>query len=154
MNTFTLGVRNAFRNSVRSVSIIFILGLSIGLCLVMLIANQAVKQKISDVKSAVGTTIMISPAGFSGFSQVNNALTTDSLAKVKALPHVSGLVETVTDRMTTEGAAALPFGREGDSTSNATTSLTSPVKLNSDGNGGFSAGGGGGRLFIAGGGNL
>lgn len=146
MNTFTLGVRNAFRNSIRSVSIICILGLSIGLCLVMLIANQAVRQKISDVKSAVGTTIMISPAGFNGFSQVNNALTTDSLAQVKSLPHVASLVETLSDRMTTEGAAALPFGR--DSNSNATTSLTSPIKLNSDSFGGR------GRLFVAGGGDL
>lgn len=156
MNTFTLGLRNAFRNTIRAVSIMVILGLSIGLCLVMLIAHQAVRSKITQVKDAVGNTITISPAGFNGFSDVNNALTTTNLAKVKALPHVVSLDETLTDRLTTIGSPqpTFGFGRNGDTTSNAQTSLTSPVELNSDGNGGFSAGGGGMRLFIAGGGSL
>lgn len=155
MNTYILGVRNAFRNTVRSASIIVILGLSIGLTLVMLIAHQAVGQKVSQVKTAVGNTITISPAGFGGgFSQVSNALSASDLNKVQTLPHITNVTETLSDRLTTIGSAQPDFGRFGGDTSNATTSLTSPVKLNSDGNGGFSDGGGRMRLFIAGGGSL
>ena len=144
MNTFTLGVRNAFRNTIRSVSLMVILGLSIGLCLVMLIAHQAVQQKIADIKSSVGNTITISPAGFNSFSQANNALTTTALSKVASIGHITRLSENLTDRLTTIGSTAPSFGRNDTSNSNATTSLTSPVTLNTDGTGG-------GRIFISGG---
>lgn len=128
MNTLTLGVRNAFRNSVRTGSLIIILGLSIGLCLVMLIAYQAVGAKISQVKASIGNTINISPAGFSSFSDANNGLTTDQLSKVKALAHVATLTETLSDRLTTEGSAS--FGPDQNA---GTTSLQSPVKLGENG---------------------
>lgn len=149
MNTFTLGLRNAFRNSVRTISLVVILGLSIGLCLVMLIAHQAVGQKIADVKSSIGNTITIAPAGFNNFSDANNALSTSDLSKVQALPHVSSVTENLTDRLTTIGAAQPSFGRfGGDSTSdsNAQTSLTSPVTIDTSGRGG--------RFFVNGGGSL
>ena len=76
MNVVSRGIRNAFRNITRSASIIVILGLAIGLSLVMVIARQAVSNKINSVNSLVGNTINITPAGFSSFSSVNNALTT------------------------------------------------------------------------------
>ncbi len=151
MNTFTLGVRNAFRNIVRTISIVTILGFSIGLCLVMLIARQAVGSKIADVKSSIGTTITIAPAGFTNFSQANNALTTDTLDAVRTLPHISSLAENLTDRLTTIGANQPSFGRFSDDTSsNAQTNLLSPVTLNTDGAGGDR----GFRIFVHGGGSL
>src|SRR5476651_1078772 len=110
MNVLTRGVRNAFRNQIRTFSIVVILGLSIGLSLAMLVAHQAVGQKISDVKSSVGNTITIAPAGFSGFSQVNNSLTTAQMDKVKTLSHVATLTETLTDRLTTIGSTQPSFG--------------------------------------------
>lgn len=127
MNPFTLGIRNAFRNIVRASSICIILGLSIGLCLVMLIAHEAVGAKIAQVKSSVGNTITITPAGFSNFSDANNALTASQLQKVSSLPHVSSLTENLTGRLTTDGTQS--FSRGGDS--GGTTSLTSPVTLGS-----------------------
>lgn len=155
MNAFSRGVRNAFRNQVRTLAIVLILSLSIGLSLVMLIAHQAVGQKIKDVKSSVGNTITIQPAGFNPLSQANNALTTNSLSKVRSLPHVTSLTETLTDRLTTIGSAQPegPFGNT-SSNSNNQTSLKSPVKLNNNGNGTFSSGNGGTQLFISGGGSL
>ena len=149
MNFITLGIRNAFRNSVRSAAIILILGISIGLSLIMLIAHQAVTNKISSIKSSIGNTISIAPAGFSAFSQANNSLTTSQLTKVKALPHVTGLVETLTDRLTTAGQTSPFSGFGGQSASTNPTNLISPVTLNSIGGGSF----GGGR-FISGGGQL
>ena len=41
MNAVSRGVRNAFRNATRTTSIILILGLTIGLSFVMLIAHRA-----------------------------------------------------------------------------------------------------------------
>ena len=51
MNVVSRGIRNAFRNITRSASIIVILGLAIGLSLVMVIARQAVSNKINSVNS-------------------------------------------------------------------------------------------------------
>ena len=151
MNTFTLGLRNAFRSSVRAVSIMVILGLSIGLCLIMLIAYQAVGAKIADVKSSIGNTITISPAGFNTFSQANNALTASDLEKVRSLAHITNLTEVLTDRLTTIGSVQPSFGKfGGDTNSNAQTSLASPVTLNSGGESGDR----GFRVFVNGGGSL
>jgi len=151
MNTFTRGVRNAFRNQIRTFSIVVILGLSIGLALAMLLAHQAVEQKINSVKSSVGNTITIAPAGFSAFSQANNALTTSQLSKVSSLAHVTKLTETLTDRLTTIGSAQPTFnfgGNSSSSNSNNQTSLTSPVTFNTNNSGT------GPRLFVSGGGSL
>ena len=42
MNNVSRGVRNAFRNGIRTISIVLILALAIGLALAMLVARQAV----------------------------------------------------------------------------------------------------------------
>ena len=98
MNVVTRGIRNAFRNTIRTFSIVVILGLSIALALSMLIARQAVGDKIDSVKSSVGNTISISPAGYNAMSDANNALTTSDLAKVKTIDHVSSVTENLTGR--------------------------------------------------------
>ncbi len=102
MNTLTRGFRNAFRNSIRSFSIIVILGLSIGLALAMLVARSAVQDKITSVKSSIGNTITISPAGARGFQGGGEALTNDELSKVRSVAHVTGTLETLSDRLTSE----------------------------------------------------
>jgi len=97
MNGLMRGVKNAFRNKVRTVSIVLILGLSMGLALSMLIANQAVTDKIESVKSSIGNTVSISPAGARGFEGGGDPLTSDDLAKVSALDHVSSVIKTLSD---------------------------------------------------------
>lgn len=156
MNVATRGIRNAFRNATRTLSIVIILGLSIGLSMVMLIAHQAVDTKIATTLRSIGNTITIAPAGFVMGSDANNALTTSQLDKVQKLAHVTRLTETLRDHLQTEGTTSkpqLPPGAQAkeigpDSSSNASTNLKSTVKLNS--NGGSSGGGG---MFIAGGPN-
>lgn len=150
MNTVTRGFRNAFRNAIRTTSIVIILGISIGLALTMFIAHQAVTNKINQVKGQVGNTITITPAGFSGFSTVNNSLTTAELAKVSTIDHVTNVDESTTDRLTTIGSSTPSFGGfGGQSSSNANTnnqtSLTSPVTIGT---------GAGSHFFIQGGGSL
>jgi putative ABC transport system permease protein len=101
MNVITRGIRNAFRNVIRTFSLVVILGLSIGLSLAMLVAYQAVGKKIDTVKASVGNTVSVSPAGVRGFDGGGNALTGAQLAKVKSLAHVTGVNESLNDRLTT-----------------------------------------------------
>jgi putative ABC transport system permease protein len=100
MSVLARGVRNAFRNSVRTFSIIVILGLSVGLALTMLLARHAVQTKIDSVQSSIGNTVTISPAGVRGADGGGDALTGTQLAKVKAMPHIVALTETLNDRLT------------------------------------------------------
>ncbi len=134
MNVVTRGVRNAFRNSVRTGSIVIILGLSIGLAIAMLAARQAVNNKIESVKSSVGTTINISPAGFHGFEGGGTPLTADELSKVAATTHVTSVTQMLTDRLTSDntnlesaieaGSLGQRFGG-GDAPANTNTSSSS-----------------------------
>jgi putative ABC transport system permease protein len=151
LNTVSRGIRNAFRNSIRTFSIVLILGLSIGLSLSMLVARAAVANKITSVKSSIGNTITIAPAGVQGFQGGGDLLTTDQLSKVRNLAHVTALTEVLTDRLTTDNTnlrsaiEAGSFGRRSagnsgigfagprfganDGESGATRTFTPPVML-------------------------
>jgi len=100
MSVLARGVRNAFRNGIRTLSIVVILGLSVGLALTMLLARHAVQTKIDSVQSSIGNTISVSPAGVRGFEGGGDALTVDQLGKVKAMPHIVAVTETLNDRLT------------------------------------------------------
>lgn len=101
MNIVTRGIKNAFRNGVRTFSIVIILGLSIGLALSMVIARQAVNDKITSVKSSIGNTVSVSPAGAQGFEGGGSPLTTDQVASLTSLSNVTAVVSTLQDRLTT-----------------------------------------------------
>lgn len=146
MNTIMLGARNAFRNITRAVSIVIILGLVIALSMIMLISYQAVNAKIKDVMSSIGNTISIKPAGFSSFSQVNNALSTTQLSQVKGLKNVVAVNEYLTDRLKNTSSQS-GFGRTNNNIGN--TNLQSPITFNLNKRTKRSR-----RLFIAGGGSL
>ncbi len=102
MNVVSRGIRNAFRNSIRTFSIVIILGLSIGLSLAMLVARASVQDKIASVKSSIGNTITISPAGSRGFEGGGEPLTTDQMSKVSQTANVTSVLELLSDRLTTE----------------------------------------------------
>lgn len=121
MNGLARGVKNAFRNKIRTVSIVLILGLSMGLALSMLIANQAVSQKIEAVKTSIGNTVSISPAGARGFEGGGDPLTSEDVTKVSSLDHVSSVTKTLSDRVTTENSnlqSAVDAGSLGQRNSN------------------------------------
>lgn len=100
MSVVTRGMRNAFRNPIRTVSIVLILGLSVGMALAMLVARQAVTNKIDSVKSSVGNTVSVSPAGARGFEGGGNALTADQISKLSTLSHVTSVDSSLSDRLT------------------------------------------------------
>jgi putative ABC transport system permease protein len=123
------GIKNTFRNSIRAVAIVIILGLSIALALVMLLSMKAVDSRITQVKHDVGNKITVRAAGFRGFEGGGNPLTAANVVKVARTPHVVTAVPVVTDRLRNENSVGNggPGGFSGQSTSNTTTSLTSPI---------------------------
>lgn len=107
MNAVTRGFRNAFRNMIRTFSIVIILGISVGLSLSMLVARQAVADKITTVKSSIGNTISVSPAGARGFEGGGEALTVEQMNSISKISNVSSLTQTLNDRLTTENTSLI-----------------------------------------------
>jgi putative ABC transport system permease protein len=68
----------------------------------MLAARHAVDEKILNVKSQVGNTISISPAGVRGFEGGGTALTTEMLDKIANVANVTSVTKTLSDRLTTD----------------------------------------------------
>lgn len=102
MNVVTRGIRNAFRNGIRTFSIVVILGISVGLTLSMLVARSGVEQKIESVKSSVGNTISISPAGARGFEGGGTALTSTQATKVADVAHITNVTSSLSDRLNSD----------------------------------------------------
>ena len=100
MSFIIRGAKNAFRNGVRTVSIVIILAVSIGLALTMLLARQAVEAKITSIKSSIGNIINVSPAGSRGFGGGGNPLTQSQVESISSLPHVVGVTESLQDQLT------------------------------------------------------
>lgn len=92
MSALIRGVKNSVRNPVRTVSVVILLGVAMAFALSLLLANQAVKTKLSELKSSGATALTVSPAGQSfgpGSSSGGEPLTNDMYSKVKGLEHVS-----------------------------------------------------------------
>jgi putative ABC transport system permease protein len=104
MNVFSRGVRNAFRNGIRASAIIGMLGLSIGLSLAMLLANQAIGQKIASVQKTVGNTITVAPAGIRGFQGGGDPLSASDITKIKQVSHVTSVDQTLSDRLSSDNS--------------------------------------------------
>ncbi len=100
MGVVVRGAKNAFRNPIRTLAVVVILGLSIGLSLVMLLAERAVTDRIAAVQASIGNIVTITPAGSQGFEGGGEPLTGTQLAAVGALPHVVSVHETLLDRLT------------------------------------------------------
>jgi putative ABC transport system permease protein len=86
-------VRNAFRSPARTMAIVGILGLSVGLSFVMLVGHKSIQNKINATLASVGNTVRITPAGYAAGSTATRYLTTAQLSKVARLPNVAGLDE-------------------------------------------------------------
>jgi putative ABC transport system permease protein len=101
MNSFTRGIRNAFRNIIRTGSVVVILAISIGLALIMLISLFAVNDRIDSVRTSVGNTVNVSPAGIRGFQGGGELLTQADADTIASLGHVSAVEQSFNARLTT-----------------------------------------------------
>jgi hypothetical protein len=137
MTTVGRGIRNAFRNATRTVSIIFILGLAIGLALVMLIAHRSVSDKVASTLSSIGNTVTIGPPGYSAGGPLGKHLTAAELAPVAHLRGVTGIDESLNGAANTLGATHNPCPKgarchssgAGRTVKLGSTSLKSPMSL-------------------------
>jgi putative ABC transport system permease protein len=93
----------------------------------MLLANQAVKDRLQNVKSQVGTTILVNPAGSRDFQGGGEPLTTGDLAKVSSLAHVASVSETLNLTATTIGSETGNFKAFGGGQKMGETSLESSI---------------------------
>ncbi|MGB7103245.1 MAG: FtsX-like permease family protein [Acidimicrobiales bacterium] len=159
MNSLRRGIRNAFRNSMRTVGVIVILAVAIAISISMLIARDAVNTKINSVRASTGNTITVSPKGFFGFSGGGTPLTTTEINGLLNLKNVTAVQESLSEELSTKDTSLTSptpsgslgqqfggFGGGGGSSSGSTT-FTIPVRLigtNSPGNalvGGANGGG-------------
>jgi putative ABC transport system permease protein len=129
------GIKNAFRNGVRSISVILILSIAIGMTLIMFMSLQAVQGKIDSVKSSIGNTITVSPAGVRGFEGGGTLLTAQNVTDITALSHVASTTSILSDRLSQPGSAQPNRNGSTDTTvATNTTNLTSPITPGSFGN--------------------
>ncbi|MBI4090068.1 MAG: ABC transporter permease [Candidatus Kerfeldbacteria bacterium] len=124
MSAVSRGTKNVFRNPIRTFAVVIILGLSLGTVVVMLAAQAVVDQRISEVKSNIGNTITVSPAGARGFLGGGEPLKPEQAETVKALANITSVDATIDAQM-------VP---------NTDTTLQSPIEAGT-------LGGRGGRIF-------
>lgn len=138
MNVVARSVGNAFRNKVRSGAVVVILAVAIGLALSMLVANQAVAGKITELKSSVGNALTINPAGARGFQGGGEPLTSADVETAAAAEHVSAVIPSLSVQLNNEDAAAAGQVRGGPGSgrggASGTTSLESAVEPGTLGN--------------------
>ncbi len=95
MNALTRGVRNTFRNPLRTLAVTAILGISLGLVVVMLAARSAVTTRITEVKQSIGNTVTVSPAGARGFIGGGEPLTQAKVDELAGLSNVTSVDATI-----------------------------------------------------------
>ncbi|MCU1572239.1 MAG: multidrug transporter substrate-binding protein [Micrococcaceae bacterium] len=142
MSVLARSVGNAFRNRIRSGAVVVILAVAIGLALSMLVANQAVADKVTALKASVGNNLTVNPAGARGGQGGGEPLTAADIAKAAAVEHVTGVTGTLALRLANASAAtsgssttaAGPGGGPGGPATSGTTSLTSAVEPGTLGN--------------------
>src|SRR4051794_41911717 len=103
MSVTARGVKNAFRNTIRSISITAILALTIALALVMLLSLKAVQARIDDVKGSVGNTLTVTPAGARGFPGGGEPPTPGPIAQNERAPHAKAGTSPLADPGVTAG---------------------------------------------------
>jgi len=128
MGIISRGIKNAFRNGTRTVSVIFILAISVSLALIMLLSLKTVQEKIASVKSSFGNTITVSPAGMRGFEGGGTLLTSKDFSDIKSLDHIQSVTTILSGRLTTIGSdsSASPFFHSQNNNSVGQTSLSAP----------------------------
>ncbi|MDQ0078758.1 ABC transporter permease [Arthrobacter oryzae] len=118
MSVLARSVGNAFRNKVRTGAVVAVLAVAISLALSMLVANQAVAAKVTELNASVGTVLTVNPAGGQGFEGGGEPLTAEQAATAAAVPNVSSVVGTKALRLrnATEAAAQSAAGTQGAGT--------------------------------------
>jgi len=137
MGIINRGIKNAFRNNVRTFSIIVILSISIAMALVMFMSLKTVNSKIDSVKSNIGNFLTISPAGIRGFEGGGELLTSDDTAKISQISGVSAVASTLMDHLSSTNTNLQPaqdagsFGKRQQREESGSTTTKPPADASS-----------------------
>lgn len=141
MGAIRRGVKNAFRNTTRTVGIVLVLAAAFALAISMFVANQAAGERVKTATSSLGTTIEVTPAGsFGGFGLTGNTFSSAQVTKIADTKNVTSIVAMATQRLSGAGSSSSTggFGNFTD----GTTSLKSAQTLGSLGRRTFGGGSG------------
>lgn len=110
MSVVSRGVKNAFRNKLRTLAAVLILAIGIGLSLSMMVANEAVTAKINELKTQVGTKLTIRPAGSMGREGGGEPLKMADIETVRGVAHVADVSATNAFTLENENAPNVSAG--------------------------------------------
>ena len=95
MRTVRRSLLNILRNPARSVVVMIILAVSLGLALIMFEVHAATTSQLSSIGGNVGNDITVRPAGYFGFGGGGNPLPQAQVDQINSLAHVASVQETV-----------------------------------------------------------
>lgn len=114
MGPMIRGIKNAFRNSLRTFSVVLILSIAIGLALVMLLSYRSVQNKIESVKANIGNFVTVSPAGIRGFEGGGSLLTNENISKIEKIDGVNKIAKTLMDHLASDKTSLQAAQEAGD----------------------------------------
>ncbi len=95
MGTVKRGVLNVFRNPIRMVIVVLLLGLCLMFVAAMVAMNASVQDRLTQIQGQVGTNITISPSGsFGPFGGGSGTTSTLTDAQVTQIQNTPGIVKT------------------------------------------------------------
>jgi len=114
MRSLYRGLRNVWRNRVRTAVVLLILGLASCLALVMLAVEGGVRSQVAEMESSVGTLIEARPVGTYGMMSLSDELLpetlVDEIAAIDGVAEVSPYVMTMTRSTTSTGSSRFAMG--------------------------------------------
>ena len=119
MRTLRRSLLNIIRSPGRSVVVMVILAVSLGLALIMFEVHAASTSQLSQISGNVGNNITVRPAGSSGFGGGGGGggstpLPQAQVDQLSSLPHVTAVQETVSTSYTgSELVSGISFGSFG-----------------------------------------
>lgn len=95
MSVITRGVKNTFRNTLRTIGFSVIIAISLGLAFSMLLANEAVRESDKKLREDIGANLLVHPVGSPGGSDTQTKFTDADAKKLAALPNVREVVKII-----------------------------------------------------------
>lgn len=128
MSVVIRGIKSTSRNWIRSGAVVFILAIGIGLSLSMLVANQAVNSRIADLKTNMGNTLVINPAGARDMQGGGEPLTAADAEAVKNIAHVASVDAVLPMMLQNQDSDSLGMIRMKSGAEPAKTNLQSAIE--------------------------
>ncbi len=88
MSLIKRALLNLIRSPARTIVVIIMLAISLGLGLTMFEANSALANQLGAISGEIGNDITINPAGYEGMLSDNLILAQSDIAKLSDLAHV------------------------------------------------------------------